>query len=89
MQHCEGRKGLRDQAFQTAFAARLGEIGKQAGCSLVEDGESVAASFVAERTSQDLPVPVGPTMTRWLASRIHWQVTRLLGSRDGETNLLL
>src|SRR5581483_666398 len=41
-----------DQARQTTFAARLGEIGEQAGCSLVEDGEAVAASFVAERTCQ-------------------------------------
>ncbi|MEY9604248.1 hypothetical protein ABIF74_008940 [Bradyrhizobium japonicum] len=41
-----------DQARQTAFAARLGEIGEQAGCSLVEDGEAVAASFVAERTGK-------------------------------------
>jgi hypothetical protein len=32
-----------DQARQTAFAARLGEIGEQAGCSLVEDGKAVAA----------------------------------------------
>ena len=39
----------RDQARQTAFAARLGEIGEQAGCSLVEDGETVAAGPVAER----------------------------------------
>src|SRR6185312_14544258 len=28
------------------------EIGEQAGCSLVEDGEAVAASFVAERTGK-------------------------------------
>ena len=41
-----------DQARQTAFAARLGEIGEQAGCSLVEDGEAVPASFVAERTGK-------------------------------------
>ena len=42
----------RDQARQTAFAARLGEIGEQAGCSLVEDGEAVAAGLVAERAGK-------------------------------------
>ena len=40
------------QAGQTAFAARLGEIGEQAGCPLVEDGEAVAAGLVAERTGK-------------------------------------
>ena len=80
----------RDQARQTAFAARLGEIGKQAGCSLVgTENPSRQALLPSAQASQDLPVPVGPTMTRWLASRIHWQVTRLLESRDRETNLLL
>ncbi|MGY4350102.1 hypothetical protein ACVWXM_006595 [Bradyrhizobium sp. GM7.3] len=41
-----------DQARQTAFAARLGEIGEQAGCSLVEDGKAVAAGLVAERAGK-------------------------------------
>ena len=41
-----------DQARQTAFSARLGEIGEQAGCSLVEDGEAVAAGLVAERAGK-------------------------------------
>lgn len=37
---------------QTAFAARLGEIGEQAGCSLVEDGKAIAAGLVAECTGK-------------------------------------
>lgn len=41
-----------DQTRQTAFAARLGEIGEQARCSLVEDGKAIAAGFVAERAGK-------------------------------------
>ena len=42
----------RDQAGETTFATRLGEIGEQAGNALVEDREAIAAGSVAKRASQ-------------------------------------
>lgn len=54
----------RDQASETAFA-RLGEIGKQARHALVKTEQpSRHAPLSSPQTSQDLPVPVEPTMTR-------------------------
>lgn len=41
-----------DQTGEPAFATRLREISEQAGDSLVENGEAVAASLVAERTGK-------------------------------------
>ena len=40
------------QTEKTTFAARLGEVGKEARRSFIEDGETVAAGFVAEGASQ-------------------------------------
>jgi hypothetical protein len=55
------------QARQAPFAAGLGEIGEQASGALLEYGETLATSLVAEGTRRQLlPTPMGPMIIkRW------------------------